>query len=55
MPAVVLTVDKRIALQDQPRPTPRPDQVLVEVDLFGICGSDPRAGEIMKALIAPGT
>src|SRR6202035_2691525 len=40
MPAVVLTADGRIALQDRPRPTLRPDQVLVEVDLCGICGSD---------------
>src|ERR1700751_2131631 len=40
MPAVVLTTDGRIAPQDRPRPTLRPDQVLVEVDLCGICGSD---------------
>ena len=40
MPAVVLTAQGRIALQDRPRPTLRPDQVLVEVDLCGICGSD---------------
>src|SRR6202051_3508404 len=40
MPAVVLTAQGRIALQDRPRPTLRPDQVPVEVDLCGICGSD---------------
>jgi Mycolic acid cyclopropane synthetase len=32
MPAVVLTADGRIALRDRALPTPRPDQVLVEVD-----------------------
>jgi threonine dehydrogenase-like Zn-dependent dehydrogenase len=46
MPAVVLTVDKRIALHDQPRPTLRSDQVLVEVDLCGICGSDLDASQL---------
>jgi 2-desacetyl-2-hydroxyethyl bacteriochlorophyllide A dehydrogenase len=46
MPAVVLTADKRIALQDRPRPALRPDQVLVEVDLCGICGSDLHASQL---------
>ena len=46
MPAVVLTADKRIALEDRPRPTLRPDQVLVEVDLCGICGSDLHASQL---------
>jgi threonine dehydrogenase-like Zn-dependent dehydrogenase len=46
MPAVVLTADGRIALQDRPRPTLRPDQVLVEVDLCGICGSDLHASQL---------
>jgi threonine dehydrogenase-like Zn-dependent dehydrogenase len=46
MPAVVLTADKRIALQDWPRPALRPDQVLVEVDLCGICGSDLHASQL---------
>jgi threonine dehydrogenase-like Zn-dependent dehydrogenase len=40
MPAVVLTKQGRIALEGRPRPTLQPDQVLVEVDLCGICGSD---------------
>jgi threonine dehydrogenase-like Zn-dependent dehydrogenase len=40
VPAVVLTAEGLIALRDRPRPTLRPDQVLVEVDLRGICGSD---------------
>jgi threonine dehydrogenase-like Zn-dependent dehydrogenase len=46
MPAVVLTADGRIALQDRPRPTLRSDQVLVEVDLCGICGSDLHASQL---------
>jgi D-arabinose 1-dehydrogenase-like Zn-dependent alcohol dehydrogenase len=46
MPAVVFTADGRIALQDRPRPTLRPDQVLVEVDMCGICGSDLHASEL---------
>lgn len=46
MPAVVLTTQGRIELQDRPRPTLRPDQVLVEVDLCGICGSDLHASQL---------
>jgi threonine dehydrogenase-like Zn-dependent dehydrogenase len=46
MPAVVLTADKRIALQDRPRPALQPGQVLVEVDLCGICGSDLHAAQL---------
>src|SRR6201993_5217343 len=46
MPAVVLTADGRITLQDRPRPALRPDQVLVEVDLCGICGSDLHASQL---------
>jgi threonine dehydrogenase-like Zn-dependent dehydrogenase len=46
MPAVVLTADARIALQDRPVPALRRDQVLVEVDLCGICGSDLHASQL---------
>jgi threonine dehydrogenase-like Zn-dependent dehydrogenase len=46
MPAVVLTADGQIALQDRPRPTLRPGRVLVEVDLCGICGSDLHASQL---------
>ena len=46
MPAVVLTTNGQIALQDRPIPTLRPDQVLVEVDLCGICGSDLHASQL---------
>jgi 2-desacetyl-2-hydroxyethyl bacteriochlorophyllide A dehydrogenase len=46
MPAVVLTADGQIALQDRARPTVQPGQVLVEVDLCGICGSDLHASQL---------
>jgi threonine dehydrogenase-like Zn-dependent dehydrogenase len=46
MPAVVLTAQGRIALQDRPRPKLRADQILVEVDLCGICGSDLHASQL---------
>jgi hypothetical protein len=46
MPAVVLTDEGRIALQDRPRPTLRSDQVLIEVDMCGICGSDLHASQL---------
>ena len=46
MPAVVLTADGQIALQDRPRPRLQPGQVLVEVDLCGICGSDLHASQL---------
>jgi threonine dehydrogenase-like Zn-dependent dehydrogenase len=46
MPAAVFTAHGRIALQDRPRPTLRPGQVLVEVDLCGICGSDLHASQL---------
>jgi threonine dehydrogenase-like Zn-dependent dehydrogenase len=46
MPAVVLTSDGRVAIQDRPRPTLRPNQVLVEVDMCGICGSDLHASQL---------
>jgi threonine dehydrogenase-like Zn-dependent dehydrogenase len=40
MPAVLLTRDRRIVLDSRREPQGRPDQVIVEVDLCGICGSD---------------
>jgi threonine dehydrogenase-like Zn-dependent dehydrogenase len=46
MPAVVLTLDGRIAMEERPRPTRRPDQVIVEVDMCGICGSDLHASQL---------
>jgi 2-desacetyl-2-hydroxyethyl bacteriochlorophyllide A dehydrogenase len=46
MPAVVLTAQRTIALEERPRPTLRPDQVIVEVELCGICGSDLHAAQL---------
>ncbi len=46
MPAVVLTSEREIALEERPRPTLRSDQVMVEVDLCGICGSDLHSKEL---------
>lgn len=46
MPAVVLTGDRRIVLEDRPLPALRADQVIVEVDLCGICGSDLHAPDL---------
>jgi hypothetical protein len=43
MLAMVLTSDRKTRLERRPVPTPRDDQVLVDIDLCGICGSD-RAG-----------
>lgn len=40
MRALVLTATKRFEIQDLPRPTPGPDEVLVAVAACGICGSD---------------
>lgn len=46
MPAVVLNTHGRIELQDRPIPAVGPGQVLVEVDLCGICGSDLHASQL---------
>jgi threonine dehydrogenase-like Zn-dependent dehydrogenase len=40
MTAMVLRTDRSIGLERRPVPIPRDDQVLVDVDLCGICGSD---------------
>ena len=40
MPTVYLTQDRRIVLQDRQVPGKRDDQLIVDVDLCGICGSD---------------
>jgi threonine dehydrogenase-like Zn-dependent dehydrogenase len=40
MLAMVLTNDRETRLERRPAPTPRDDQVLVAIDLCGICGSD---------------
>jgi D-arabinose 1-dehydrogenase-like Zn-dependent alcohol dehydrogenase len=40
MTAMVLRTDRSIGLERRPLPIPRDDQVLVDIDLCGICGSD---------------
>lgn len=40
MTTVMLTDDRRIELRERPEPVRRADQVIVDVDLCGICGSD---------------
>ena len=40
MTAMVLRTDRSIGLERRPVPIPRDDQVLVDIDLCGICGSD---------------
>ena len=46
MPAVLLDEQRRFVFGQRPVPHPRPDQVLVEVDLCGICGSDLHAADL---------
>lgn len=46
MPAVLFTKDRRTRLVSHPVPSRRPDQVVVDVDLCGICGSDLHAAEL---------
>lgn len=40
MPAVLLDSRRTIVMADRPMPRPQPNQVLIEVDLCGVCGSD---------------
>jgi threonine dehydrogenase-like Zn-dependent dehydrogenase len=51
MPAVVLTADRTIAFQERPRPSLQPDQVIVEVELCGICGSDLHAAQLPQVYL----
>lgn len=44
--AVVLTTDRRIVLEPRAEPRLRPDQVIVDIDLSGICGSDLHAPQL---------
>ncbi len=46
MQVVMLDEQRTIVLGQRPVPTPRPEQVLVEVDLCGICGSDLHAPDL---------
>src|SRR5271154_1955679 len=49
-PAVVHTADRTIAFQERPRPSLRPEQVIVEVELCGICGSRSSRGSTTAGL-----
>src|SRR5271170_2566030 len=51
MPAVVLTAERKLALEERPRPTLRPNQVIVEVELCGICGSDLHAAQLPQVYL----
>ncbi|HEX4390035.1 MAG TPA: alcohol dehydrogenase catalytic domain-containing protein [Mycobacterium sp.] len=51
MPAVVLTADRTIAFHERPRPSLRPNQVIVEVELCGICGSDLHAAQLPQVYL----
>src|SRR5258707_13011296 len=46
MPVVLLDEQRKIMFGRRPVPVPCPDQVLVEVDLCGICGSDLHAPDL---------
>jgi Alcohol dehydrogenase GroES-like domain len=46
MPAVLLDEQRQFVFGQRPVPAPRPDQVLIEVDLCGICGSDLHAADL---------
>jgi D-arabinose 1-dehydrogenase-like Zn-dependent alcohol dehydrogenase len=51
MLAMVLTNDRKTRLERLPVPTPRDDQVLVDVDLCGICGSDLHAPDLPEVYL----
>ncbi len=40
MKALVLTEYRKLELQDIPKPSPGPDEVLIRVEACGVCGSD---------------
>src|SRR5690348_6860110 len=48
MLAMVLTNDRKTRLERRPVPAPREDQVLVDIDLCGICGSDLHAPDLRE-------
>lgn len=51
MLAMVLTNDRKTRLERRPVPSPREDQVLVDIDLCGICGSDLDAPELHEVYL----
>jgi D-arabinose 1-dehydrogenase-like Zn-dependent alcohol dehydrogenase len=48
---MVLTKDRESRLERRPMPAPRADQVLVDVDLCGICGSDLHAPDLREVYL----
>jgi D-arabinose 1-dehydrogenase-like Zn-dependent alcohol dehydrogenase len=51
MLAMVLTNDRETRLERRPVPTPRDGQVLVDIDLCGICGSDLDAPDLHEVYL----
>jgi threonine dehydrogenase-like Zn-dependent dehydrogenase len=51
MLAMVLTTGRETRLERRPVPTPRDDQVLVDIDLCGICGSDLHAPDLHEVYL----
>ena len=51
MLAMVLTTSRETRLERRPMPTTRDDQVLVDVDLCGICGSDLHAPDLPEVYL----
>src|SRR5260370_7487784 len=51
MLAMVLTTDRETRLERRPVPTPADDQVLVDIDLCGICGSDLDAPDLHEVYL----
>jgi threonine dehydrogenase-like Zn-dependent dehydrogenase len=51
MPGLVLTADRRIEAVQRARPTLRADQVIVEIDLCGICGSDLHSPDLPQVYV----
>jgi threonine dehydrogenase-like Zn-dependent dehydrogenase len=51
MLAMVLTNDRETRLERRPVPAPRDDQVLIDVDLCGICGSDLDAPDLPEVYL----
>jgi threonine dehydrogenase-like Zn-dependent dehydrogenase len=51
MTAMVLRTDRSVGLERRPVPTLRDDQVLVDIDLCGICGSDLSAPQLTEVYV----
>jgi len=51
--ALVYTATQAVEYRDEPEPTPTGDQVLVEVDACGLCGSDMHASHGLDARRVP--